>query len=244
MGGMDTERLSMETFNGHRLATAFNDAGGRKLVVFCHGFHGQKSGDSRRFVIAARTLAELGISSLRFDQYGCGDSEGDFRDVSFDDWVATTRAIVAQHTADGTRLALFGQSMGACTALCVAADLPELVAVVAWVPGAPTEPFVPSPGGFSEEAGQIVPDRFWREVHEADIAAKFARVAPPAYLVFGTADLYVTEASRRALIDRAQPQHRIDVFKGYAHSAWSHAQSTEIVDRSCRFLVDAFGADS
>jgi alpha-beta hydrolase superfamily lysophospholipase len=237
-----SEEFSMRQFNGHRLATVFHEAGGTKLVVFCHGFHGQKSGDSRRFVIAARTLAEHGISSLRFDQYGCGDSEGDFKDVSFDDWVATTREIVGQYVSGGTRVALFGQSMGACTALCVAADLPGITAVVAWVPGASVEPFVPSPGGFSEEAGQIVPDRYWREAHDAVIADRYARVAAPAYLVFGTADLYVTEADRRALIERAQPHHRIDVFEGYAHSAWTYAQSTEILGRSCGFLVDAFAA--
>ena len=244
MSDFGTEELSMRKFNGHRLATAFHDAGGGKLVVFCHGFHGQKSGDSRRFVRAARTLAEHGISSLRFDQYGCGDSEGDFKDVSFDDWVATTRAIAAHYMAAGMRVALFGQSMGACTALCVAADLPDLAAVVAWVPGAGVDPFVPSPGGFSEEAGQIVPDRYWREVHDARIADRFGRVTAPAYLVFGTADHYVNETNRRALIDRAQPHHRIDVFEGYAHSAWSYGQATEILDRSCRFLGDAFEADA
>ena len=236
--------ISMRVFNGHRLAAAFHEAGGGKLVVFCHGFHGQKSGDSRRFVRAARSLAEQQISSLRFDQYGCGDSEGDFKDVSFDDWVATTRAIAAWYLGAGNRVALFGQSMGACTALCVAADLPDLTAVVAWVPGAGVEPIVPSPGGFSEEGGQIVPDRYWREAHEARIAERFGRVAAPAYLVFGTADHYVNETNRRALIDRAQPHHQIDVFEGYAHSAWSYEQATKILDRSCRFLVDAFEADA
>ncbi len=237
-----SEDISMRVFNGHRLAAAFHDAGGRELVVFCHGFHGQKSGDSRRFANAARALAEHGISSLRFDQYGCGDSEGDFKDVRFDDWVATTRAMADHYAAAGMHVALFGQSMGASAVLCVAADLPGVAGVVAWVPDAAIEPFVPSPGGFSEEGGQIVPDRYWREAHEARIADRYARVTAPAYLVFGTADHYVNEANRRALIDRAQPHHRIDVFDGYAHSAWTHEQSTEILDRSCRFLVDAFEA--
>lgn len=244
MSDAAAEDISMREFNGHRLASAFHDAGGTKLVVFCHGFHGQKSGDSRRFVLAARTLAGHGISSLRFDQHGCGDSEGDFKDVSFDDWVATTRAIAAEYLAAGMRVALFGQSMGACTALCVAADLPDLTAVVAWVPGAGVDPFVPTPGGFSEENGQIVPDRYWREVHDARIADCYARVTATAYLVFGTADHYVNETNRRALIDRAKPHHRIDVFDGYAHSAWTYEQSTEILDRSCRFLVDALSAES
>lgn len=243
MRDVGDEELSVRVFNGHRLATAYHDAGGAKLVVFCHGFHGQKSGDSRRFVMAARTLAEQGISSLRFDQYGCGDSEGDFKDVSFDDWVATTRAIVGEYLAAGMRVALFGQSMGACTALCVAAERSDVTAVVAWVPGAGVDPFVPSPGGFSEEAGQIVPDRYWQEVQVARIADRYGRVTAPAYLVFGTADHYVNEVNRRALIERAQPHHRIDVFEGYAHSAWTYAQSREILERSCRFLVDAFAHD-
>ncbi|MEX2245658.1 MAG: alpha/beta fold hydrolase [Dehalococcoidia bacterium] len=238
---MNTEHIELRDFNGHRIATAFHDAGGRNLVVFCHGFKGVKTGPSRYFVRAARVLAERGISSLRFDQYGSGDSEGEFEDSSFIDWIATARAIVEHHMGAGYRVALFGQSMGGSAAIAVAADVPGVTALVAWSPGANFEPFVPSATGFQEEDGQIVRDGYWREAHEARIAEKFAVMTMPAYIVVGTADHLGGESNRRALIDRAKPQHQVHVIEGLAHSAWPAAQAKAIIEASCGLLVEAFG---
>ncbi len=232
----------MLNFNGHRLATVFHDAGGRDLVVFCHGFRGVKSGPNRLFVTTARALAERGISSLRFDQYGCGDSEGDFADASFADWIATTRAIAQHYQRAGHRIALFGQSMGGAAVICAASELPDLAAIVAWSPGAKNAPFVASPAGYAEEGGQRVSDAYWREAHEAGIAARFGRLTVPVYVAFGTADEMVEEDERNALIGQAQPNHLIDVFEGYVHSAWTYDQAADIVARSCHFLLDAFSA--
>lgn len=234
------EHITSATFNGHRLATILHEAGGTDLVVFCHGFQGNKAGPSRFFVRAARTLAADGVSSLRFDQYGCGDSPGNSTESSFDDWVATTRAIAEHYLADGDRVALFGQSMGASAAIVAAAGLPRLTALVAWVPDPNIEPFVPGAEEFLEENSQLVRPRYWREAHEARVAERFERVDMPAYLVFATADCFVDEANRRALIDRAKPQHRVEVFEGYVHSAWTYDQATDIIQRSCDFLVEAF----
>lgn len=236
----DNERIASATFNGHRLATVFHDAGGREFVVFCHGFQSQKTGPSRFFVRAARTLAAQGISSLRFDQYGCGDSPGDSTESSFGDWVATTRAIAEHYLAAGHRVALFGQSMGGSAAIAAASDLPRLTALVAWVPDANVEPFVATAEEFLEESSQLVRPSYWREACDARVAERFERVDMPAYLVFGTADWFVNEENRRALIERAKPQHKVDVFEGYVHSAWTYEQATDIIQRSCGFLVDAF----
>ena len=80
-------------FNGHRLATAAREVAGNRIVICCHGFGGSKDGPSGGlFVDLAASLAEAGVSSLRFDQYGSA-SEGRFEDSSFADWVATTRGI-------------------------------------------------------------------------------------------------------------------------------------------------------
>lgn len=72
-----------QNFNGHRIATAFHDANTKSIVIFCHGYRGTNAGPNRFFVTVAHQLAEQGISSLRFDQYGSGNSEGDFFDSSF-----------------------------------------------------------------------------------------------------------------------------------------------------------------
>jgi len=240
---MIDERLAMITVNGHRLAAAVHDAGGSDIVLFCHGFGGTKTGPHRFFVRAARVLSRAGISALRFDQYGCGDSEGEFIDSSFDDWVATTTALARRYLEDGFRVVLFGQSMGGATVIVTAAVVPAISAVVAWVPDPNVGPFGPSPGGFSEEGGQLIGDGFWREAHGARVADRFRDVAAPAYLVFGTDDELVSTENREALISRAKASDRIDVFDGYLHSAWSYDQATEVIERSCAFILAALPAD-
>ncbi len=97
------EFLSIETFNGHKIACALNDTGSNNIVVFCHGYRSSSTGPSRFFVRAARKLAENNISSLRFDQYGSGNSEGDFLDSSFDDWVLNTKSICGRYIKKATR---------------------------------------------------------------------------------------------------------------------------------------------
>lgn len=53
-----------------------------KIVILAHGFTGNKSESDRLFVTAARSLAASGITALRFDFMGSGDSSGEFYEMS------------------------------------------------------------------------------------------------------------------------------------------------------------------
>lgn len=235
-----SERLETVSVRARRLATARHEEDGAAVVVFCHGFRGERTGPNRVFVTVARRLATLGISSLRFDQYGSGDSEGSFVDSSFADWVDTIRVLAQQEADRGRRVALFGQSMGASAALCAAADLP-LSAVVAWVPDASVDAFVPDPRGVVEEGGQLVGNAFWEEAHAADVPGRFAAVAAPCHLVFGTEDAYVSVQNREALTGLVKPVDVVDVLDGYPHSAWTVEQAERVIDRSIGFLSQHLG---
>jgi uncharacterized protein len=237
------EFVEFRNCNGHRLATVFHDAGGTDVVIFCHGFMGSSIGPSRFFVRAARELAAHGISSLRFDQFGSGNSEGDFVDSSFEDWITTASSLVTEYLHQGFRVGLFGQSMGAATAIVVAARLP-VAATVAWVPDPNIDTFidtfVPSSNGVAEEAGQLVQDLFWQEAHAARVAEQLPSGNSPAYIVQCTDDVYVDADNRGAISTNAQPHHIVEVFEGYRHSDWSYAQATDIISKSVRFLVEHF----
>jgi exosortase A-associated hydrolase 2 len=56
-------------------------------IVFVHAF-GEEMNKSRRMVaLQARALADAGCAVLQIDLHGCGDSSGDFGEVSWDAWL-------------------------------------------------------------------------------------------------------------------------------------------------------------
>ena len=114
-----------QNFNGHRILNVFHDANGKSVVIFCHDYRGTNVGPNRFFVAAARQLAKQGISSLRFDQYGSGNSEGDFFDSSFFDWIETTKTIAENYLEQGYKVARFDQSMGGAAVIAVGSELPK-----------------------------------------------------------------------------------------------------------------------
>ena len=210
------------------------------MVVFCHGYRSSTIGPNRFFVRVARKLAENNISSLRFDQYGSGNSDGDFFNSSFNDWVATAKTIAQDYLNKDYRVALFGQSMGGSTVIVAASDLSKLTSMVAWVPDASVDEFQAPESGVIEESGQIVQASYWQEAHDARVGERLPQVKAPSYIVQCTADEYVDQRNRDVLMKNARPHHKIDNFEGYKHSSWTYEQSEDIINKSVDFLTKSF----
>lgn len=234
------EQLQFATYNNHKLATVFHDGGGKKIVIFCHGFWGSLVGPGRHFVRAARQLAQQGVSSLRFDQYGSGNSEGDFKDSSFGDWVSTIKAVAESYIVQGYQVALFSQSMGGTAAIVAASKVPDLTSSVVWVPDPKINPPNPDPSGYDEGAGQIVQSSYWQEAHDSRAAEKLRLIKSPMYIIQCENDQYVTPENQAAIASNAQPQHEVIMLKGFSHGNWPHKEALKIVDTCVDFLVKSF----
>lgn len=232
--------VKTKKYNGHQIATALHDCGDKKIVIFCHGYRSSSIGPNRFFVRAALKFEEYGISSLRFDQYGSGNSDGSFFESSFNDWVETAKVIAQDYLENGYRVALFGQSMGGSTVIVAGSELPNLTAIVSWVPEASADDFNPPENGIIEESGQIVQSSFWQEAHDAEIGIKLKQVKAPTYIVHCTADEYITKTNRNLIMRNAQKNHKIDTYEGYLHSTWTYKQSEEIIDKSVDFIASIF----
>jgi dienelactone hydrolase len=93
-------------------------------VVFFHGFTGDRMESHWILVKCARALEKVGIASLRFDFYGSGESDGEFREVTLQSEIADARSAVEflrrQKGIDPARLGLCGLSMGGAVAASVA----------------------------------------------------------------------------------------------------------------------------
>jgi dienelactone hydrolase len=106
------------------------------VVVMGHGFAGTRDVGLPSF---AERFARAGIAAFVFDYRGFGASGGAARQLvdpwqQLDDWRAALRFVRGLPDVDGTRVALFGSSLGGGHALIIAAEDENLRAVVAQAP--------------------------------------------------------------------------------------------------------------
>jgi uncharacterized OsmC-like protein/alpha/beta superfamily hydrolase len=134
-----TERVEFEGSHGTALVGHLEHARGpmQACALFAHCFTCSK--DIKAAVQISRSLAEQGVTTLRFDFTGLGESPGDFADTAFssniDDLVAAARFL--RERGEGPSL-LVGHSLGGAAVLAAAAKIDEAKAVA--TVGAPFEP--------------------------------------------------------------------------------------------------------
>lgn len=126
------EQTYLKTEAGRDLAYDFTPGAG-PTVVFCGGLNSDKEGTK---AIALEDWARArGQAFLRFDYSGHGKSSGQFTDGCIGDWAADARAMVDAVT-DGP-LVLVGSSMGGWVSLLLARALPDRMAGLVTIAGAP-----------------------------------------------------------------------------------------------------------
>jgi pimeloyl-ACP methyl ester carboxylesterase len=84
----------------------------------------------------AALLSRLGFHVLRFDYFGCGDSEGDFEQGSLARWTKDIHSAIAEVRSRSrlTRVSLIGLRIGATLALKAAFDSPYADSIIVWQP--------------------------------------------------------------------------------------------------------------
>ena len=101
------------------------------LIVLLHGFVGSKVGEHRLFVKAARNFSEKGYAVFRFDFSGCGESDGDYADVTVTKQLKEVQAVLDYVSnlkeVDANNIILIGHSLGGAVASLTAATTSESV---------------------------------------------------------------------------------------------------------------------
>lgn len=107
-------------------------------VIVCHGLAGEKTGRHRLYVDLASGLSQRGIATLRFDYRGCGDSEGEFINITPQDHysdAALCLEYLKEHSSiDPTRIGAFGRSFGGPVALKTAGLDGAVKSLALWCP--------------------------------------------------------------------------------------------------------------
>ena len=133
------ERFEFQNDAGEQLAGLLERPDGpiSAVALFAHCFTCSK--DIAAASRISRALAANGTAVLRFDFTGLGHSEGEFANTNFSSNVADLgRAADALREQLQAPQLLIGHSLGGAAVLAVAADIPEVKAVVTI--GAPSDP--------------------------------------------------------------------------------------------------------
>lgn len=132
---MSTESLFLIRRGKHQLATVLHHASDDQLVIMAHGFTGHKMESGRLFVQCARALAAAGISALRFDFMGSGDSTGEFHQMTPNTEIADLHRVIDWARRRGyRRIGILGLSCGGAVSICTVAQRPadQIRALCTW----------------------------------------------------------------------------------------------------------------
>ncbi len=105
------------------------------IVVFLHGFTGNKTEHAGHFRNFSRLLSKNGIASMRMDYHGNGESDGEFYDFRFD-WAVEEAYLMleeARKIKGIKKVYLLGFSLGGAIASIVANDK-DVDKLVLWSP--------------------------------------------------------------------------------------------------------------
>ena len=98
------------------------------IVILCHGFLSNK--DSRTNMRLTELLVSKGLSTLRFDWFGMGESSGQFSDITVTTCQSQLDSLLKDIKTKGYRdIGLIGSSFGGLLSIVVAANHPELFAI-------------------------------------------------------------------------------------------------------------------
>ena len=196
-----------------------------------HGFRGNHVGPARSFVDFSRLLNQQGYTVLRFDQPNSGNSEGDFIDSSFHEWVDTTAHFARHYLETGYRVVLMGQSMGASASVLTSyrAEVRGRIAcLLLWVPD-PKTTFDGVADDVDEEGGQLFRKRFWQEARDEDFFRALQAFDGPIHLVYGEHDRYVDPDLRHQVMEVVRRKGQtILILPGQDHSPWKPSLCREV----------------
>jgi dipeptidyl aminopeptidase/acylaminoacyl peptidase len=228
------------------------DAGRRGApgVIFFHGFTGDRMESHWLFVKCSRALAQAGIASLRFDFYGSGESEREFREVTLRGEISDARAAIEyfrkQKGIDAARVGLVGLSLGGAIAAMVAPQARAQAAVL-WAALAHPSHLralaessstpIAGTGGSREFGSQHVSPRFLDNVDKIDPLKSIARFKRPTLIIHPEKDGYLPLSHPEDFFQAAgSPTKEKVIIPGADHTFTSLAWEREVIGRTVEWF--------
>ncbi|MET7995923.1 alpha/beta fold hydrolase [Amycolatopsis sp. NPDC005232] len=233
-------------------------------VVLVHG-GGVTRHEAGFFTRLAAGLAESGISSLRFDLPGHGESDGRQEDLSLAgvlNSISAARAHLVDQTGDAQASLLAASFSGGLAALYAAHRPDDVDRLVLFNPLldyknrfvdqkdfwhneylTPEAAYDLTAHGFLPHSPSFKLSRaLLNEVFWFDARAALADVQAPTLIIHGTKDTFIPVDSSRNAITRLQHEHRLLELEGAQHGFAVHDDPTYADPQSQAYQAEAIAA--
>ncbi len=201
-------------------------------VIMCHGYGGNKQGNpSRTFVKTARYFSKSGIASLRFDFYGCGDSEGNFEELTvtkqIEDLGSAIDFVQGFGGINKNKIAVLGWSRGSAICILRAAKDRRIKCIVSWAGEADFQNQWPKQYIIEAKKGGYFYSRWWgiKTTYKAfldeskyNILKLLKKMHVPFLVLHGNRDENVALSQGELLYEHANSPKKIVIVKGADHS--------------------------
>ena len=193
-------------------------------VIFFHGFTVDKVGMMRLHELFARECVKAGFACVRFDFYGCGESDGDFNEMTVGHEIEEGKAIYEwcqkQPFCQPENVFLTGHSMGGLVAGCLAPML-QPKAIALWAPAL---------------NGLELSRTYLDEIRKMDTLAMSRGYHGKVLLVHGTEDELVQVDVAYQYQDVYGDQMQLELIDGSNHQFSSLAWKQRVYDLTTTFL--------
>ena len=216
-------------------------------VCFFHGFTVEKVGLMRLHELFARMCEKEGIVCIRFDFFGCGESDGEFSEMRFLDEVEQAEAIYRwtkdQDFTEEGKIFLAGHSLGGAVASIAAAHVQPLAAIL-WAAGNTAYYDISKrvgaiPGQYEESydvGGLELSGAFLEELRRVDITKESKGFKGDVLLVHGEMDEKIPIASVGPYLDVYGKKAKLEVIPGADHQFTSIAWKNQVYEASLDFM--------
>jgi pimeloyl-ACP methyl ester carboxylesterase len=237
--------------HGHRISAVLDRSGSATStgVVLCHGLFGFKDSVTNRAL--SRLLNERGLTTLRFDFFGHGGSEGTLQDLLLTTLIGQTEAALDVLRAQGiAKAGLLGSSFGGLVALLVAARLRSLKALALRCPLADFPELLRQRYGrlaveLWRRVGTVPPSignvpfhsRFYDDCLRYDAYKAAAHVSAPTVIVHGGQDELIPLPQVQRIYDSLATEKHLELIPSADHRFSRQADFSHMTEHLAGWLV-------
>lgn len=198
-------------FGKHSLAGVFHSPrrSTSTCIITCHGLYSNK--DSEKYVSIAQKFCREGLSILRFDFRGCGESGGSFENTSITgrmEDLEDALDFVQEQGHDNT--GIMGSSLGGTVGVLTAAKDRRVRALAIWATPCHLSEL------FQGEAFNGL-TRLREDVNKHNVAKAIKEIHCPVLIVHGSLDEQVPLSHAKTLYKNANKPKSIKIIEGADH---------------------------